>query len=192
MNDLPWLLRLIFRTDLFLINRVFMPLAHWIDWRFHYSPYQQAYVVMAVGMAMNAASTIVSFIQIPTWFGAIGPLSSMIIFWAFRFYFKKFEQAQRQYETRPDVLCWAQMFFMGPHMAFPRVGFILLGSQLGVFVAMSSLLPPVRLLDPLNAVLGFWMLLFGVALYLAGAFPPQRPRREKRTLAVLRPAPVGA
>jgi hypothetical protein len=189
MNNLPWPLRVIFRTDLFFINRVFMPLAHWIDWRFHWSPYQQAYVVMWAALAMNVVSSAITFTLSPTWLGSIGLLSSALIVWTFQFYFRKFREAQRQYEIRPDVLCWAQVFFMGPHMALPRVFFLLMGLHLGCITAVLDLTrPPHRWADPAIAVLGFWMPVIAVALYLAGAFPPQRPRRKKEAPAETIPA----
>jgi len=189
---MPWSLRIILNTDLFLINRIFMPLAHWIDWRFHYSPYQQAYVVLQVAMGFNALGAIWSALRIPLWIAIITMLAASLMIYVSQFWFKRLRESQRQYERDPSTICFAQMFFMSMPMAsFARLFYFNLGLFLvGINAGDLVWHPDGR--HALDLVFSSWLLLCGVALYLAGAFPPQggrREKKEKRALAVLAPAP---
>jgi hypothetical protein len=167
-----------------------MPFAHWVDWRFHYSPYQQAYVVLQVAMGFNVLGALWTAGHMRSWVAIIILLAAGLMVFVSRFWFKRLRECQCQYEKDPTMLCMAQMFFMSlPHASMARMFYLFIGSQLvGANVCVLAWHPNGR--NALDAVFSSWLLLCGMALYLAGAFPPQRPRREKKTYAVLQPAPA--
>jgi hypothetical protein len=184
---MPWHLRAILNADLFFINRVFMPFAHWVDWRFHRSPYQQAYVVLHVAMGFNVLGAIWTAGHIPWFIAIVTLLAAGLMTFVSRFWFKRLVECQRQYEKDPTTLCYAQVFFMAPYAAFPRMFYLHFGSLLVVVNAwdLAFHMDGRRALD---LVFSSWLMLCGVGLYLAGAFPPQRPRRKKQAAGETIPA----
>jgi hypothetical protein len=184
---MPWHVRLFAHTDLFLINRVFMPLAWWIDWRFHRSPYQQAYVVLQVAMGFNLLGGVWMALRLPWWLGIVTVFGAGLMAYVSRFWFDRLKDAQRQFDKDPATLCYAQMFFMAPPFSWARLFYLIAGAVI-VGPNLTDLIMRPSGRHALDFVFSHWMVLCGVALYLAGAFPPQRPRREKKAAMALQPA----
>ncbi len=172
-------------ADLFLINRVFMPLAWWIDWRFHYSPYQQAYRVFQFAQFMQIVSTVATSYRLP-WVSPLMAGISLVLFYAYRTDYRRLEKCQRQFEADPARLCREQAFYMAPFFLPPPRLMLLAGGFWMIFLMFPLAIGS----GNWDAMLNCWVGFNGVAWYLAGAFPPQRPRREKQTYSAL--VPVGA
>jgi hypothetical protein len=174
------ILRPLLQLDLFLNNRVFMPLAHWIDWRFHRSPYQQAWVLVVVAQAMNIGVSIWVSLQ-SHWAAPFLLGSAVLLHFAFRNWRRMLVKAQKQFETRPDNLCVEQCIFMSPYMVPARL-LMLIGGAMIVAMLGAMNITLHHWPDP-GTYLNSWMVVIAVALYVAGSFPPLRPRREKKAWA---------
>lgn len=172
------MIRAIVRLDLWLLMRVFMPAAHWVDYRFHMNQYDLAGAVLSAGLAMNFAANIESWFTSPktAWLGTI---SSICLLLAYGNWLKRMGVASKCYERQPDTISREAAFFM--IIIFPplRLFMLVLGSFLIVpFILLAIAHPVVSLI--VDAVTSPWMIAIGIALYLAGGLPPTRDRKKRK------------
>lgn len=168
--------RFIQTIDILLLTRIFMPIAHWVDYRFHKNQWTLAGWVMNAALAMNVANS-ADMVLRDGWVGAIAiPASAAIVFMYFD-YVKRFKSASEAYERRPDQITRDQAWFIGGWF-YGR--FMLLSMGLGIFmleVVAHSALHQARII---YLVTQPWLVAAGMALYFAGGLPPHRDRKKKK------------
>lgn len=176
------------KADFFLLARVFMPICEWIDWRFHRSPYQQAKAVIVLAQALQIAATVVAS-RHAWWITPIMAMLSVFLhFTIFRDYRRKLDACQRQFERRPDRICWEQYYFL--MQLVPPVR--LLQLIMGLLIMAPLLAADIAQGGGWGALMNSWVWLVAVMLYIAGCPPPTRPRREKKVWSLAGPLPQGA
>lgn len=180
------------RFDLFLIFKVFVPVAHWADYRWHLNQYRIAYWFMQLGAGTAILAPFTYFVPPIThqgifWFAIIFPINILIAY----FYLKRckdLQTADRKWERNPtEIPREAYYYIMVP--AFVRL--------IGVIYTLLFVTPMIFL--TIAAHMHWYMviiipftrcwLLFGdsVAPYFAMLPPSPRKRKEKK-----QEAPMGA
>jgi hypothetical protein len=171
--------------DFVLMVRVFMPIVHWVDWRFHRSQYQQAKAVIVLAQLLQVGGVVQSsfgMVSRHVWW--ITPMMVLVAiflhFTIFRDYRRKLDACQRQYERRPDLMVWEQYYFQLQMIPPLRLFQLFMG-----LVIMCPLLA----LDIIQGggwggLMNAWVWLVGVMQYIAGCPPTFRPRREKKAWAL--------
>lgn len=167
------ILRALDRLDTWLVLRVFMPIAHWVDYRWHINQYDLAAKVMTAGLALCVALNAEEAIK--NWHhGWLNVISAGSCVWVYSHQLRDLQKASKAYERNP--------------CAIPReaIGFIamwplrMLLLFLGLFLlCIEGLADTILHRWPWDAVVNSWMLLIAIGWYLAGGLPPWRARKKK-------------
>lgn len=171
----------IMRMDVLILSRVFMPFAHWVDYRFHKNQFDLAAIFLSAGMALNAAQTLQDILHDGWLIGAMMAMSTGILIWVYSWHMRKLSKASEAYERRPDIISLDAAFFM-VIMPPGRMLLLLLG---GLIVLMDI---PLAMLSPtmihlIRIVTSAWMLCVAISQYIAGGLPPRRDRKKKKEWA---------
>ena len=162
--------------DFWLYSRVFSRLAHWIDWRFHYSPYQQAYRVLQLAQAMQIAGSAFTCWRIP-WVSPLMLLVVVTLFYTFRSNYRSLEACQRQLERDPSTIVFEQARWIVQWIV-PPARLILLAA--GLWLLLLMVVPAVTF-GNWDSLLNGWVAVNGVAMWIwpasAAAAPTQREKR---------------
>lgn len=185
LKDMPaWI-------DWLLIRRIYMPFAHWVDYRFHRNQYLLAADIMSAGLAASAAQTLQYLLDDPWWMGAFFIVGTVGLIWIYSSYLKRLYAASAAYERQPDSISKEAAFFI---LFIPGArSFLLL---LGIFTLVNA--TALVLISPtthfiVRLVESPMLVLIASSLYIAGCPPPWRDRRAKKInspLAASPPHPV--
>jgi len=169
-----------------LLARVFTPIAHWIDYRFHVNTYKVAGFLFQ-GSVMSASVfiliSLLAFGEGRTAVAILGILFSGI--WAMAGWggVQIMARADRDYESNPGIYPKDAAIFVAGVRSFPFILFI--GSMMFAFGISDGLSG-----DILRFLASPYIALHSMGDFFAAVPPSGRPRRESRPR--LAPAPGAA
>jgi hypothetical protein len=170
------------KMDMALLKRIFMPVAHWIDYRFHINQFDQAKFLMNLGLTLNLVANAIGLWGPVWWVAGFGLGGAVMLITVYKHWLDLLTIASRAYEDRPDQVSRAAAFFMVQFLPPPRLVLIWIGLIFGFSSLGTAIHRPVPLLIT-HAVADHWMTLIGASLYIAGGMPPTRKRREAKAYA---------
>lgn len=173
--------------DQLLLNKVFTPIAHWIDYRFHKNHYALAALAMLMGATLSLANAALDIVSPGAMMGALGSLLFAIgagpLILAAR-------QASADYERGRNTPSFASLLFHSIWSVFWRV--VLMAQTLawlavlGIFVWMAHR----NVAGLVNMLYGFDIPIMGAGLYFGAVQRPTHRRKERRWSTAF--APQGA
>jgi hypothetical protein len=172
-----WFHRGLHTLDALLLVKVFMPLVHYIDWRWHKNHFDVASMLLTFGLVTyvaGCANTVIKWHDATSVFPmAAGALQVLL----YKDWIANFKKASKALERSPNnIPREAYTYFMWP--ACVRAGaFVMTFSLDGVMI-----MPPVGWFG-LTSSIYFSTIVF--TLYLAICFPSGRDRKKKKVRAPL-------
>lgn len=179
--------RFLTRLDMLLMLRVFMPIAHWVDYHWHRNHFWLARQCLLFGWVCFTVGCFLAAIHSETWVGLLNPLIAGVmvpIIWRQQ---AQLQRASDKYERNPMQV---------PIEAY---GYVLMDSGVRAMLAITcgnvgGWTIAAGFLTGLPSLLmqGIWMIVIVVVNYLAGSIPSGRNRKPKKERAPAAAMPVPA
>lgn len=175
------------RMDAFLLCRVFQPIAHYIDYRWHVNHFRLAHTIMKFGLVAGIAGSFLSWLQHMTWLGAICLAINFGNIWIAKDMLRRLDAASAAYERDPVHVPAVAMIYVYFFAEIRLLTMIMSSSIFGM-----GLLPALFLHSYGLAIQTFYLIAYGAALYFAGVIPSGRARKRKKERAPVGLEPVPA
>lgn len=178
--------RIIHAIDYFVMVRIIMPVAHWIDWRFHRNQFDVAAWCITMAIVLLAVDATWHVIYSFFFSKLASTFCLLVNSYLYSGWLKKFDAASRAQENSPGK------FFIEHHYwilmpCFMRIFVVVLGIMVEYISIMAALEGGMRTL--MMGITGLWFFFISLALYFAGSLPSTRDRRKKpERLPTLAPA----
>lgn len=175
------------RLDALVMGRVFTPVAHWADYRWHVNHFRLALLCLKVGLVCFVGGAFQSFVRDPSWLGAVSVAVTGLNIWTCQGWLRDLGKASEAYERDPCKV---------PRSA---IGFVIFPAGLRALFSMICISMYAAFL-PMAVVLGsvglgvqmVYLPLMAAMYYFAGIIPSGRARRPKRERAPAGLEPVPA
>lgn len=164
-------------VDWFILSRVFQPIAHWVDYRFHKNCYDLCGWFLSAGVALNWGSVGNMAAQGHWWRVALCSLPSgalIVVYWN---YIATAKKASKAYERGNQVPNESMLFWMWA--PYSRLFTVFIGTALTALVIYGAVIFR-RPDDYLGILLQSWLLIIGCGIYFGGCLPSGRERRKKK------------
>lgn len=179
--------RALHNLDAFLMGRIFQPIAHWADYRWHVNHFRLANIVLKIGIVAGIAGSFANWLPYRTWVGAICVAINLFNVWVVKDMMRRMDEASAAYERDPAYLptvAYVYAVMMAPVRVTTFImSMSLFAMILGPAIMLGNYGLPIQLM---------YLLGYAAALYFAGVIPSGRARKPKteRAPAGLLPAPA--
>lgn len=126
-----------------------MPIAHWVDYRFHKNQWTLSGWVMNAALAMNVANSAHMVVRDGLLFGGIALGASGMMVWLYFSYVRDMKKASDAYERRPDQISFEQGMFI---VVLPSTRFLMLFTGSLVFDLLAAAEIANRTVDPVYLI----------------------------------------
>lgn len=179
--------RAMHRLDGLLMGRVFQPIAHWADYRWHVNHFRLALFCIQLGFASFIVGSFAAWLPSHTLFGAISPAIAVASVWFSRSWIPQLTEASAAFERDPAAIPYAARGFV---FMLPCARALMASLSISLAAIMTG---PIILIGSAGlAVQELYIPLMVCMFYFAGVVPSGRARKPKKERAPvgLEPAPA--
>lgn len=181
-------LLILFHIDQFIMWRIFTPIAHYVDWRWHVNHFRLARQCLRFGYVCFLVGSILPLLESLSWLHALSPLIVLGLLVIIRSMDRDLAKASKDFERDPTRIPRSAIGFVFAHPVM-RLLIAMVCGELGI----GEILTAPLIHAPGMFLQGVYMLAYVAVYYFAGVFPSfreRKPKRERAPAFPLVPAPA--